>query len=280
MRSGSSNESGQNPERKDKMFRRGLGVILLSAFLSISASSCVSEYNLATQKQETLLYGTDKEVSIGDGISKQIEQKYTVINDIDVNERVQNILNRLVAVSDRTDILYFIKVLDEDDVNAVSLPGGYIYVFRGLIDEVDNDDQLAGVIAHEIGHITAKHGIKRAQASYGALLAQIMAIEVGVGGGAGLAINSLFMEHSQEDEHQADRLGVKYMKKAGYNSDEMVSFLEKLREIREKEPLRQFSYWKTHPNLSKRIGIVRSEIKGEIEFRDYLNIMEQDDGYW
>lgn len=244
----------------------------------LSFSGCVTEYNLATQRQETLLYDTEKEIKIGETVAPKIEAQYKVITDVDVNERVERILERIVAVCDRKDLVYFIKVLDDDPVNAVSLPGGYIYVFRGLIERVENDDQLAGVIAHEVGHITARHGVKRMQNAYAALLLQIAAAQTnsGVAGGANLALTSLFLEHSQQDEFEADRLSVKYLKKAGYDPRGIVAFLEKLKADKEKEPLKQYSYWRTHPYLSKRISVSNQAISGRLEFRDYLNLIGND----
>ncbi|HPB68490.1 MAG TPA: hypothetical protein PKU74_06235, partial [Candidatus Omnitrophota bacterium] len=100
-----------------------------------AAGGCASEYNLATGREERLLYGTEKEVSIGDAVARQVEQNYPISREVDLNQRMETILDRLVPVVDRKDLVYTIRVIDEDTVNAVSLPGGYVYVFRGLIDK-------------------------------------------------------------------------------------------------------------------------------------------------
>jgi predicted Zn-dependent protease len=238
-------------------------------------SGCTTEYNLATQQQETLLYGTEKEVAIGEAVAAKMEEQHDIVTDIDINERVQRVLDRIVAVCDRKDIVYFIKVIDKDLLNAVSLPGGYIYVFKGLIEKVDNDDQLAGVIAHEVGHITARHAVKRIQGAYGALILQGLASQSNaqVARGVNFALTSLFIEHSQEDEFQSDRLSIKYLKKAGYDPREMVRFLEKLKKEQEDAPLQKYSYWRTHPFVSQRIAVVNQEITGKLEFRDYLYLI-------
>jgi len=245
-----------------------------SLIIFFTLTGCITEYNLATRQQETLLYGREKEISIGESVAHKIAEKYEFVHDEEINERVEQILDRLVEVCDRKELIYFIKVIDEDIMNAVSLPGGYIYLYRGLIDRVDSDDQLAGVIAHEIAHITAKHGVKRLQAFYGAMALQVLAAETdgNLAMGVNLALNSLFTEHSQHDEFQADELAVKYMKKAGYDPQAMVIFLEKLREEQEKYPTRKYSYWRTHPYIAQRIGIVNKEITGQIDFRGYLNL--------
>ncbi|HNV23678.1 MAG TPA: M48 family metallopeptidase [Candidatus Omnitrophota bacterium] len=247
---------------------------------SLSVAGCTSSYNLATDRQETSLYSTDKEVDMGYNYSRQVEKIYHIIQDVDINERVERILNRIVKVCDRNDIVYFIKVIEDkkekDIINAVSLPGGYVYIFKGLLDKIKNDDQLAGVIAHEIGHITARHGMKRLQASYGALLLQLASIQTdsNVAQGVNLAIAALFTQYSQNDEFQADALSVKYLKKAGFDPEGVRSVLEMLRQEEEKSPTRPMSYWRTHPFLAQRIANVRKEISGQLEFRDYLNLTQ------
>lgn len=238
-------------------------------------SGCSTEYNLATGQQETLLHGTEKEISIGAALSLQFDKNFKINTDLDVNERVQKILDRLVVVCDRQELVYTIKVIDEDKLNAVSLPGGYVYVYKGLIDAVDSDDQLAGVIGHELGHITSKHSMKKLQSMYGYTLLQLAAIQSRNGQlarGLSTAFLSIFLEFSQEDEFWADKLGVKYAKKAGYDPQGMLQFLKKLKEKQDKEPLRPYSYWRTHPFIPQRIAAVNQEISGEIGFRDYLNL--------
>ncbi len=264
--------AGKTGQGDGKGFVFSIFYLLFSIFCF---SGCTTEYNLATKQQETLLYGTEKEVAIGEAVAAKMEEEYDIVADVDVNERVQKILDRIVAVCDRKDIVYFIKVVDKDIINAVSLPGGYIYIFKEVVEKADNDDQLASVIAHEVGHITARHSVKRIQNIYGALILQGLASQSSarVAQGVNLALTSLFMEYSQQDEFESDRLAVKYLRKAGYNPEEMANFLEILKKEEEKEPIRQYSYWRTHPFISQRISVVNQEVTGKLEFRDYLNLM-------
>ncbi|VAX35895.1 hypothetical protein MNBD_UNCLBAC01-1110 [hydrothermal vent metagenome] len=252
-----------------------LGQFLIFLFF---LTGCATEFNLATQKQERLIYGTDKEVKVGSAVAEKLEANYKVIEDVDVNERLQRILARIVAVCDRRDIVYFIKAIDEDINNALSLPGGYVYIFKGVLDLVENDDQLAGVVAHEVAHITARHGIKRLQNAYGALFLQLLSTQSNgnVAGGVNFALTALFMEYSQEAEFESDRLAVKYLRKAGYDPNEMTKFLAFLKKEKEKAPLRRYSYWRTHPGIAKRMAVVNQEITGKLEFRDYLNLIGND----
>ena len=106
------------------------------------------------------------------------------------------------------------------------------------------------------------------------MILQVAAIEVNQGKGAGavgLALDSLFIAHSQQDEYEADRLSVKYVKAAGYDPNAMIKVLEKLQKDQERD-VRTFSYWKTHPGIPKRISAVRKEISGQLNFRDYVNL--------
>ncbi len=253
--------------------RHGCLLVMLMSLLNLWG--CSSEYNLATGREERLIYGTEKEVRIGDSVARQIERNYKINEDIDVNARVQKILESLIPVVDRKDVVYTIRVIDEDKINAVSLPGGYIYVFKGLMDKVENDDQLAGVIAHELGHITARHGIKRMQSAYGYTILQALAIasqDADAIVGVNAVYTSVFFAYSRRDEFEADRLAVKYMKKAGYDAEEMITMLDILKKEQDRAPAQQINYFRTHPYLSERVGIVHKEITGALRFKDYLNL--------
>ena len=254
-----------------------IGACIFLVSLTASVIGCTTEYNLATNQEETLLFGTEKEVKLGEAISLEFDKKNKLVTDVDVNERVSQILRRIVDVCDRKELLYSIKIVDEDKVNAFSLPGGFVYVNKGLIDKIGNDDELACVIGHEVGHITAKHSIKKMQSLYGYTFLKVLTVQTthssDMARGLDLAFASIFTEYSREDEFLADKLGIKYVKKAGYNPLAMVTFLKKLGKIQEKEPPGQFTYWRTHPYVAQRIAAVNQEISGNLEFKDYLNLM-------
>ena len=270
------------PLSKLSSMLKQFGVSVLMMFMMIGGSGCASEFNLATQQQETLIYGTDKEVSIGNALARQFDKNYEINTDVDINERVEKILDRIVAVCDRKELVYSIKVINDDVLNAVSLPGGYIYINKGLIDAVKTDDQLASVIGHEVGHITAKHAIKKLQAMYGYTLLQLGAIGGARSGqlaqGLEAAFLTLFTEFSQDDELLADKLGIKYAKKAGYDPQGMTEMLAILKAKQDKEPARPYSYWRTHPYIPQRIASANQAISGQIEFRDYLNLTGENNG--
>src|SRR3989338_2674990 len=269
-----SNVIGLPLAKLAKMLKK-VGVSVLSLIMAFYFSACTSEFNLATNQQEMYLYSTDREVEIGASVASKINEKYKMVSDVDMNERAQGILASIVAVSDRKDIVYFIKIIDDEEIiNAASLPGGYIYIFKGLMDKIKSDDQLAAVIAHEVGHITARHAVKNIQNSYAAILLQLAAIgtDAKLATGVSATLVTVFMDNSQEAEFEADRLSIKYLQKAGYDRKAMVEFLEELRRQQEKGPVRAFSYWRTHPHLNQRIASANQVISGRLEFKDYLNL--------
>lgn len=265
-----------------KMLKQ-FGIHIFACLCFFYFSGCArTEYNLATHRQETYFISTDREIAIGESIARYVEQKFELSTDFDLNERIFQIAQRLAAVSDRRELVYTVRIINKDEVNAFALPGGFIYVFKGLIDAAESDDEIAGVIAHEMGHVTAKHAIKRMQAQYGYNLAMILAAASQSGHmaqGVNLAYASIITGHSRQDEFEADRLAVRYMERAGYDPYAVTSFLEKLYEVNAKKPMRDFSYWRTHPYVSQRIANVQKEITGEMTFRDYIRLTEEKRDY-
>ena len=267
------------PLAKLCLLLKKVGVHLLVFLAMVQSAGCATEYNLATQRKEMHFYSTEREVRLGESLSRQFDREFEINTNAALNERVSTIGRRIVEVCDRQELTYTFKIIEKDEVNAVSLPGGFVYIFRGLIDFVDNDDQLAAVIAHEIGHIAARHSVKKLQSIYSYSFLTLLAVQAGQPGlaqGIDMAFASVFFQYSREDEFLADQLSVKYLSKAGYDPSETVAFLKKIRRKQEREPSRQYSYWRTHPYVSQRIAAVRREISGELEFRDYINLLPEE----
>lgn len=256
-------------------------IFIVSLFLMniLFISGCSTEYNLATKEQETYFYSADREVALGQSIAKQVEQEYKMGEDPLMQKRVEDIGKKIVAVCDRKDITYHFYVLEDDEVNAFSLPGGYVFIYKGLIDRVDNDDELAAVIAHEVTHIVARHSIKKLQAMMGYSVLRMLTLAVPQGGGvtdtADLAFTQIMVGYAREDELLADQLGARYLKLAGYNPRAMIDFLDKLEEIHKRKPPQPKSYFKTHPYVPDRIRVVKQELGEKMDFDDYINIQQK-----
>lgn len=264
------------------MKHRIIKLTLLFFILNIFICGC-TEFNPVTRKQEMILYSTEREVNIGRNVSRQVEKDYELVKNPNVIERVNNIAEKIIAVCDRRDISYYTYVIqakeeekeDGADINAFALPGGYIYLYDGLVNFVDNDEQLACVIAHEVGHIVAKHSIKKLQAMMGYTLLNLAAIGMGdpdFTAGVNAAFLNILLAYSREDELLADKLGARYAKEAGYNPRAMIDFLEKLREKKKKDPLMAKSIYRTHPYFAERIVAIKQELGEPLSFADYINI--------
>jgi MAF protein len=249
--------------------------LLTTVFLS----GCSTEYNLATKQEEKYYYSTDKEVQMGRLINLRVQKEYKFSGDPLQQKRVEDIGKKIAAVSGRKEIDYYFQVLEDDQINAVSLPGGYVYINSGLLDKVSSDDELACVLAHEVGHIVARHSIKKLQAmqSY-SVLRLLVAVAPGtgdVGSAADAAFTQFLLGYSREDELLADQLGARYAKLAGYDPHGMVTFLTKLQDINRRMPLTERSYYKTHPYVPDRIRVVKQEMGEQMDFGDYINIEQK-----
>ena len=266
------------PMAKLFVLLKKIGVSLFLFTCALNFFGCASEFNVATHRQDLLMYSTDQEVKIGDSLSKQVERDYKIIQDPDLNARLQRVGEKITAVCDRKELVYRFRIIedekDKDIVNAVSLPGGYIYVFKNLLKVADTDDELAVVVGHEVGHIVARHSIKRLQAIWGYSVLSLLAAGTQnpeFAQGAQLAYVQLMTGYSQQDELLADKLGARYTKRAGYQPDAMMSFLKKLRKRENKEKLQPMSYFRTHPYISERIRATKEEIGEKISFDDFMN---------
>jgi predicted Zn-dependent protease len=210
-------------------------------------------------------YGLEKQIAMGKQISQQVETQSKVITDPVVSEYINRLGQNLVRNSD-SQVPFTIKVIDSDDINAFALPGGFFYVNSGLILAADEEAELAGVMAHEIGHVAACHA---ARENTRANLMQMMTIPlIFIGGpigyaayeGAGLAVPLTFLKFSRGFEADADYLGVQYMYKAGYDPQAFISFFEKVQAQEKKKPGTISKAFATHPQTPDRIGKSQEEI--------------------
>ncbi len=264
------------PLRKLYRMFKEIGLKFTILLFCLLLFGCSTEYNIATKQEEVFYYSTDREVKIGESIAQQVEKEYKFAEDPLVQKRVEDIGKKIVNVCDRKDIDYYFKVIEDEEVNAFSLPGGFVYANKGLVDKVANDDELACVLAHEVGHIVARHSIKKLQAIMGYSILRLLTAPIPGTGQVGNAADVAFVEimtgYSREDELLADQLASRYAKLAGYDPHGMIAFLKKLEEINRRKPLQPNSYFKTHPYVPDRIRTVKQELGERIDFDDYINI--------
>jgi len=246
-------------------------------FLCIAASfllsGCVTIYNPATERKETLLIDTQGEISLGQDMDRQLQKELKILDSPLMQQRLERIGGKIALASDRQDLNYTFRIVKDDELNAFACPGGFVYINSGLMNAA-SDDELACVLAHEVGHIAARHSVKKLQAVLGYQL--IIGIVLGASGNAsvGRALDVVFgvvsLGYSRQDEFLADKLAVRYAGRAGFNPEGMVSFFRKLQKEAEKQG-RNFNlvFLSSHPPIGERIKNVESEIKNQV--RPYEN---------
>jgi beta-barrel assembly-enhancing protease len=207
-------------------------------------------------------YSLDREVRLGRQLAAEVDRTAKFITDPVVNEYVNRIGQNLVLHSDAKET-FTIKVIDSMDVNAFALPGGFLYVNSGVLLAADEEAEIAGVMAHEIGHVAARHGVE--QASKGTLAQYLSIPLIFIGGPLGaiaqnvanLAVPLTFLKFSRGAEQEADRLGLQYLWAAGYDPTAMLSFFEKLKAKEKKEPGKLAQVFSTHPTTGDRLEKAR-----------------------
>jgi len=210
-------------------------------------------------------YSLETEIRMGKQYAMQVENSVKLVQDPVVNEYVNRIGQNLVRNSD-AQVPFTIKVIDSDEVNAFALPGGFFYVNSGLILAADEEAELAGVMAHEISHVAARHGMRQMTRANIAQLATIPLIFVGGGIGygiyeaAGLGLPLTFMKFQRNFEAEADYLGLQYMYKTGYDPQAFISFFEKIQAKEKKKPGTISKAFASHPQTPDRIAASQKEI--------------------
>ena len=252
---------------------------LVIAFLCLGCMR--TSYNLATQRQEVTFTPTEKEAEMGRLLARQVEKELELVADEPMQERVRAIGQRLAAVCDRQELVYSFAVVKDEEVNAFSLPGGYVFLNEGLVKKTADDDELASVIAHEIAHVAARHAVKRYESRMGYQLVQLASLAAARRGsdlrGVGLAMQTASLAYARQDELDADRLAVGYLTTAGFDPKAMLRFLERLHKLDQDKTtylprgVVRPVYGRTHPFTSDRIRGVKEALFGVADYVDYLN---------
>src|SRR5271157_3645515 len=212
-------------------------------------------------------YSLEREIALGKSLAQEVERSSKLIDDPVVTEYVNRVGQNLVRNSD-AQVPFTIKVIESDEVNAFALPGGFFYVNSGLILRAQEEAELAGVMAHEISHVTARHGTRQATKGDIIQIASIPLMIFGPVGWAGyalyeglnIAIPLSYLKFSRDDEREADYLGLQYMYKAGYDPNAYVTFFERIQADEKRRPGTIPKFFSTHPPTPERIADAQKEI--------------------
>jgi beta-barrel assembly-enhancing protease len=212
-------------------------------------------------------YSLEHEIALGKQLAQEVERSSKLIDDPVVTEYVNRVGQNLVRNSDAR-VPFTIKVIDSDEVNAFALPGGFFYVNSGLILRAQEESELAGVMAHEISHVTARHGTKNATKGELMQMATIPLMLLGPVGWAGyglyeglnIAIPLTYLKFNRDAEREADFLGLQYMYKAGYDPNAYITFFERIEVDEKRRPGTIPKVFSTHPPTPERIENTQKEI--------------------
>lgn len=223
-----------------------------------------------------------QEIVLGAQAAQQVEKTQPIINDAEITNYVVKAGQKLVNTSRRSDIPYRFRVINSPEVNAFALPGGFIYINRGLIEQADSENEFIGVLAHEVSHVVARHSAEQVEKAQKANL-----VLGGVGfllsgarngrallNGAQLLTKGFFLKFSRDAEREADRLGAENMFAAGWNPKGMVTFFQKLAQ---KGGRNNLAFFSTHPSPDERQAnisdlVSKWENKGIVDSKEFQNV--------
>src|SRR5688572_8207243 len=248
--------------------RRGLAAFVLSAFaFTFTAAPAAYAHD---PKPGLNVFSADQEVQLGQQAAADAERQLPMLNDRSVTSYVNTIVSRLARVAPHRDYPYQAKVVNSSDINAFALPGGFVYVHRGLIQAARTEGELAGVLAHGMAHVALRHGTAQVSKAYAAQLG-VGALGQILGGGrqnsqvwnviGNLGLSTLFLKFSRNAEDEADSLGARMMAQAGYNPVEMANFFDLLQQQQRRNPSSVEQFFSSHPAPANRSNHIRTEAR-------------------
>jgi predicted Zn-dependent protease len=214
-----------------------------------------------------MLVSEETEFQYGQKTDKEVRDEMGIYLELpELRAKVKEVTENIGRQSDRPDLIYRVEIVDTPDFNAFAVPGGFVYVHRGLLERINSVDELASVIGHEIGHVSARHSasqISKAQIlNYG-----LLAIDIATQGavenfGTLVDLGSIlaFSKFSRDDEREADSLGVPYMTKAGYNPKASIDVMKEIQGLQDHEPASLEIWFMTHPATSERLELLKKEL--------------------
>lgn len=223
--------------------------------LIIAGCSAFSQINILTDADE---------VALGRRCAEQVEREIPMYADPMVEAYIDSLGRVLAGNSERPEIVYYFKVVDTDEINAFALPGGYLYINRGLIAAADSESELAGVIAHEIGHVVGRHGAKQMTRQIG--LSALIQAALGEDPGliqsivANIATTGAMMKYSREAEKEADSYAIDELYRSGIDPNGFLTFFDKLKSAHGRNPSNLEKFFASHPPTDERIENTKAKI--------------------
>ena len=217
---------------------------------------------VSKKSKDIILISKELEVSIGRGVAREVESKFKVLHDPELAAYVDKVGQRIARVGERPNLEYHFKILDDPMINAFACPGGFIYVTTGTLRTIESEAELAGILGHETGHVTARHAVKKIQ---GMLAYTILVSLLLKDKDARQIIDAVFslilLGYSREDEFQSDWLGTRYAYEADYDPRGLRDFLAKLKKLEKRKPLAIETLISSHPSTSQRIKKIDHQIQ-------------------
>lgn len=219
--------------------------------------------NPVTGRREVVLVSESEEIAMGQQSDKQAREEYGVVEDARLQDYIQSVGRKLAAVSHRPNLEWHFTVVDSPVINAFAIPGGYIYFTRGILAHLNSEAELAGVMGHEIGHVTARHSVRQITRSQLAQLGlgagQVLSPAFGqIGALAEQSVGLLFLRFSRDNERESDRLGVEYSARGAYDPREVSNFFEVLGRLASAGDRQTIPGWlSTHPDPPDRVQATR-----------------------
>ncbi|MFP3940495.1 MAG: M48 family metalloprotease [Thermoanaerobaculia bacterium] len=244
--------------------RRTLPAALVALALLVSAGGCAT--NPVTGRPQFTLITVQQEIEMGRQAHEQVLESIGAHEDPELQRYVDRIGQRLAQASERPDLPWTFTVVDDPSINAFALPGGFIYLTRGILSHMQSEAEMVSVLGHEIGHVTARHSVERLSkaqlAQVGLVAGMIYSPELrNYGDLAQTGLQVMFLKFSRDDERQADDLGFRYMNQAGYDPGEMVEMFQVLERVSEGTGQGRLPDWlATHPNPTDRVDRLQQAI--------------------
>ncbi|MDB9822476.1 M48 family metalloprotease [Deltaproteobacteria bacterium] len=265
-----------------------LSLLLVNGLLSLNG--CAT--NPATGRAEFMTVSEEREFNIGQQVDKQVREEMGIYLEIpELRAKVKEIVENIGRQSHRSDLIYRIEIVDTPDFNAFAVPGGFLYVHRGLLERMNSIDELASVIGHEIAHVAARHSASQISKSellnIGLLIGSIATKGAIQDYGNLVDLGSIlaFSKFSRDDERQADYFGIQYMTQAGYNPKASIDVMKEIQSLNDSEPGSLEIWFMTHPPTSERLVILNNEldilssqdpsiIKKEIRRNEFIQLLD------